>query len=146
WFIFCGKQQLLLLLEKADMEDRWMLLTWNKTNPTPLSNGNYLPDTEYMIHRFKKHDYSQKKRFIHGNVEKNLFDHPTVKPQYVMQFCIESASRIGQTVVDPFMGTGSTGIAALTLGRNFIGIEKNEKFFNIAVERLQNAQGQGRMF
>lgn len=146
WFIFCGKQQLSKMIAKAEEKNRWMLLTWNKANPTPLSNGNYLPDTEYMIHNFVKHDYIQKKRFIHGNVEKNSFDHPTVKPQYVMQFAIESASHRNDLIIDPFMGTASTGIAAINMGRKFIGVEKERKYFDIAVERIKQAYAQPRLF
>ena len=146
WFVFCGKQQLLELMQKAENTSRWMLLTWNKSNPTPLSNGNYLPDTEYMIHSFKSHNYKQKKRFIHGTVEKNLFDHPTVKPQYVMQYAIESASHENDVVIDPFMGSGSTGLACINLGRKFIGIEKERRYFNIAIERINAHYAQGKLF
>src|SRR3990167_2253339 len=51
WFCFCGKQQLAELLGRVK-EKTWMLITWNKPNPTPLTNHNYLPDTEYIIHCF----------------------------------------------------------------------------------------------
>ncbi len=63
WFVFCGKQQLMALMKQAmDQGLRWQLRTWNKNNPTPLTNGNYLPDTEYMIHAFKTHVWQGKKR------------------------------------------------------------------------------------
>lgn len=94
-----------------------------------------------MIHAFRKHIWESKTRFIVGNVEKNPFDHPTVKPQYVMQKAVCSASAKGDLVLDPFMGTGSTGVAALQLGRRFIGIEKEPKYFEIACERLAALQG-----
>ena len=81
WFVFCTKAQLAALFEQAENQGlRWQLLTWNKRNPTPLTCGNYLPDTEYMVHAFKKHVWESKTRFVVGNVEKNPFDHPTVKP------------------------------------------------------------------
>ena len=147
WFVFCGKNQLVSLFAQAERQGlRYQLLTWNKRNPTPLTNGNYLPDTEYMVHAFKKHIWANKTRFIVGNVEKNPFDHPTVKPQYVMAKALTSASAEGDLVLDPFMGTGSTGVAALRLGRRFIGIEKEPKYFDIACQRIENALAQGRLF
>ena len=99
-----------------------------------------------MIHAYKKHIWAGKSRFVVGNVEKNPFAHPTVKPLYVMNKAIISASAKGNLVCDPFMGTGSTGVAALQLGRRFIGIEREPKYFDIACERIENALAQGRLF
>jgi DNA modification methylase len=147
WFVFCGKAQLLGVIGQAEKQKlRWQLLTWNKTNPTPLSNGNYLPDTEYMVHAFKRHDYDSKTRFVVGSVERSGFDHPTVKPQYVMTKAIQSASCAGDVVLDCFMGSGSTGVAALALGRKFIGIERELKYFDIAVQRITEAHKQQTLF
>jgi site-specific DNA-methyltransferase (adenine-specific) len=147
WFVFCGKPQLLDLINQAEKQAlRWQLLTWNKTNPTPLSNNNYLPDTEYMVHAFESHHYESKTRFVVGQVERSGFDHPTVKPQYVMQKAIKSASHQGDTVLDCFMGTGSTGVAAIQLGRKFIGIERESKYFDIACQRIEQAVAQGQLF
>jgi site-specific DNA-methyltransferase (adenine-specific) len=147
WFVFCGKPQLLDLINQAEKQGlRWQLLTWNKTNPTPLSNNNYLPDTEYMVHAFESHHYESKTRFVVGQVERSGFDHPTVKPQYVMQKAIKSASHQGDTVLDCFMGTGSTGVAAIQLGRKFIGIEREPKYFDIACQRIEQAVAQGQLF
>lgn len=147
WLVFCGKPQLLDLIHQAEKQrSRWQLLTWNKTNPTPLSNNNYLPDTEYMVHAFESHNFESKTRFIVGQVERSGFDHPTVKPQYVMQKAIKSASNAGDTVLDCFMGTGSTGVAAIQLGRKFIGIEREPKYFDIACRRIEQAASQGQLF
>ena len=147
WFCFCGKPQLVDLIKQAEKQGlRWQLLTWNKTNPTPLSNNNYLPDTEYMIHAFESHHFEGKSRFVVGQVERSGFDHPTVKPQYVMQKAIKSASHIGECVLDCFMGTGSTGVAALQMGRKFIGIEREPKYFDIACQRIEQAMSQPRLF
>lgn len=62
--------------------------------------------------------------------------HPTQKPIKVMQEIIEMFTEKGQTILDPFMGVGSTCIACKQSGRNFIGIEKEEKYFKIAQKRL----------
>lgn len=147
WFVFCAKSQLIDLLSKAEsLQKRWALLTWNKNNPTPLTNNNYLPDTEYMVHAFQRHDYKEKQKFIVGNVEKSGYDHPSVKPPYVMDKVINSASHVSDTIIDIFMGSGSTGVSALKFGRKFIGIEREPKYFEIACRRIEDAQKQVDMF
>lgn len=143
WLCFCSKGQLLELMTYSETRgQRWQLLTWNKTNPTPLTNNNYLPDTEYMIHAFKRHDYEGKQKFIVGQVEKSPYEHPSVKPLYVMRRAVISASHKGDTILDCFMGTGSTGVACLTMGRKFIGIEQEPKYFDIACQRIEASQQQ----
>ena len=147
WLVFCAKSQLVEIIEQAKSQGlNWMVLTWNKRNPTPLTCNTYLPDTEYMIHAYRKHTWESKTRFVVGNVEKNPFDHPTVKPLYVMNKAVMSASSKGDLVLDPFMGTASTGVSALQLGRRFIGIEKEPKYFDIACERIEKALAQGVLF
>jgi site-specific DNA-methyltransferase (adenine-specific) len=64
-------------------------------------------------------------------------DHMTIKPIDLMQRLMEVFSMTGQTVLDPFMGTGTTGIAALASKRKFIGFEIEKKYFDIAAQRLQ---------
>ena len=71
--------------------------------------------------------------------------HPTQKPIAVMTWCIEQAG-MPETILDPYMGSGTTGVACINLGRKFIGIEIEPKYFDIAVERITNAQRQERMF
>ena len=71
--------------------------------------------------------------------------HPTQKPIRVMQWTIEQVG-CPNYIIDPFMGSGSTGVACMNLGRKFIGIEIEERYFNIAVERITNAQRQERLF
>lgn len=70
--------------------------------------------------------------------------HPTQKPLALMKWCVDQID--GATVLDPFMGSGTTGVACMNLGRKFIGIEIEERYFNIAIERITNAQRQQRMF
>lgn len=142
WMCFCSKNQLIELLSKAnsDKDGRWMLLTWNKPNPTPLVNNTYLSDTEYIVHKFVKNrlygDYHNKARFIVHPARQNLM-HPNEKPLEVMHKLILCASDIGQTVLDPFMGSGSTLVACKFSGRKAIGIELDEKYCEVAARRLQ---------
>jgi DNA modification methylase len=73
-------------------------------------------------------------------------EHPTQKPLKLMIWCIEQVKPHPNTILDPFMGSGTTGVAAIQLGRKFIGIEKDELYFAIACERIENAQRQSTMF
>lgn len=71
--------------------------------------------------------------------------HPTQKPVALMKWCIEQAKNI-DSILDPFMGSGTTGVAAVQLGRKFIGIEREQKYFDIACERIELAYAQGQLF
>ena len=73
-------------------------------------------------------------------------DHPTQKPVGLMQYLVKTYSKNCGYVLDPFMGSGSTGAAAVIEGRKFIGIEIEPKYFDIACERITNAQRQERLF
>ena len=70
--------------------------------------------------------------------------HPTQKPIALMQWCLKWVS--GSLILDPFMGSGTTGVACANLGRKFIGIEIEPKYFDIACERIENAYRQSRLF
>jgi DNA modification methylase len=72
-------------------------------------------------------------------------DHPTQKPISVMRWCIEQAG-MPATVLDPFMGSGTTGVACGQLGRKFIGVEIEPRYFDIACERIDRAYRQGKLF
>ena len=71
--------------------------------------------------------------------------HPTQKPVDLMKWCIDMAGN-PQTIFDPFMGSGTTGVAAVQMGRSFIGIEREKSYFDIACERIEKAQQQTDMF
>ena len=70
--------------------------------------------------------------------------HPTAKPVELMKFCIERVSP-AETIFDPFMGSGTTGVACAALGRKFVGVEIEPKYFAIACERISAAYAQGRL-
>ena len=72
--------------------------------------------------------------------------HPTQKPVPLMEWSIQQCKKSPQTILDPFMGSGTTGVACMNLGRKFIGIELEQKYFDIACERIEAAQAQGRLF
>lgn len=72
--------------------------------------------------------------------------HPTEKPVRLMRELIQDFTNSGDVILDPFMGTGATGVAAVDMGRRFIGIEQNPEFFAAAVERIRSAEAQPRLF
>lgn len=73
--------------------------------------------------------------------------HPTQKPVALMEYLIRTYTQEGETVLDNCMGSGTTGVACVNTGRNFIGIERDEKYFQIAADRIAESQrGQSRMF
>jgi DNA modification methylase len=77
-----------------------------------------------------------------GNEERY---HPTQKPLEVMKWVITLCPK-SETILDPFMGSGTTGVAAIQMGRQFIGIEREPKYFDIACKRIEQAVAQPRLF
>ena len=73
-------------------------------------------------------------------------EHPTEKPPSLMAELLADFTNSGQTILDPFMGSGTTGVAAVQMGRSFIGIEKEPKYFDIACKRIEEAQRQSDLF
>jgi len=123
------------------------LLVWDKQTVTP--NRFYMNRLEFCIMSYKN-----KTRFINNMSMDNLFSvknskgdgHPTQKPVELMKFWIKQSTQENETVLDPFMGVGATGVAARKLGRKFIGIEIEQKWFDVACKRIENADRQGEMF
>lgn len=129
---------------------RYAICQWHKTNPMPVANKHYQPDTEIYVHAWKPGHHPagelpQKQRFILApNGQDGDIDHPTVKPLKVMLKIIGNVT--GASICDPFMGSGTTGVAAVQMGRQFIGIERDPKYFDIACRRIEDAQRQGDFF
>ena len=72
-------------------------------------------------------------------------DHPNEKPLALMQTLIETLGNEGNTILDPFMGSGTTGVACVKLDRKFIGIEIELKYFDIACRRIEKAVSEPRL-
>jgi len=127
---------------------------WFKRNATPLLSTNRLaPSTEliWVASKSKKYffNYALAKQINGGKQMKNLWEinaerhktiHPTEKPETLMQRIILIASNEGDIVLDPFTGSGTTGVVAKKLNRKFIGIEISKEYFDIAMHRI-NIQG-----
>lgn len=146
-YFWCNKAQMMEYLNVYvnGMRCNFHLLTWHKTDIQGLFRGKYNTDTEYLLHFFKGKGttwpqcYDDARTWVTSKSTKGLnrrWGHPTIKPMDFTRKVIRNSSRPGDTVLDPFMGSGTTGIASLIEGRRFIGIENNEKFFDIAVRRF----------
>lgn len=114
------------------------LLVWEKNNATP--SRWYMKNAEFTLFlrkgkakRIKNVGSKMVHRFNNILGDKT---HPTEKPVELMKFYIENSSNEGDVVLDPFMGSGSTGLACLDAGREFIGIEVDNKYYEIAKDRL----------
>ncbi|MHA2788685.1 DNA-methyltransferase [Corynebacterium sp. S7] len=125
--------------------------TWHKSNPMPRNmNLHFVNSTEAWVYfTFKKrtgvfnNDGRVEHDFIESSVtpasEKRYGKHPTQKPVSIMEHFVRLLSNPGDTVLDPFMGSGSTGVAAVSQERNFTGIELDKEYFSIAKSRIKDA-------
>ena len=114
-------------------------LVWDKRN-----GNNPYADVELAWTSFT----SVSKKFTHfwlgAHISEKLY-HPTQKPLPLLIWCLLNYTNPGDTILDPFMGSGTTGVACVQTGRNFIGIEIDPKYFAIAERRIEEAQMQIRM-
>jgi len=150
-FCFCSNKQISGLMTYHEARGRSTTLTvWHKTNAAPFANGVWRGDIEYCIHAKDSGAV-----FVGGAEEKKkVFDfplvqddeHPTVKPLPLITKYVRICSHRDQTILDPFMGSGTTGVAAVKLGRKFIGIEIEPKYFEIACRRISEALKQPDLF
>lgn len=121
---------------------------WHKTNPMPRNmNLHFVNSTEawiYFINNGKTGKFNNKGKVIHdfyessviGAKEKKYGKHPTQKPVALMEYFVYLLSDKGDLVLDPFMGSGSTGVAALNKDRRFYGIELDHSYYKIASSRV----------
>lgn len=120
-------------------------LVWDKDN-----GNSYFSDCELVWTsldlairkiKFKSHGFCQGDM---KNKEKRV--HPTQKPEYVMKWIVASYTKETDLVLDPFMGSGTTGVACALGKRKFIGVEKEKRYFDIACERIEWAYRKLRLF
>jgi site-specific DNA-methyltransferase (adenine-specific) len=83
--------------------------------------------------------------YAHGQLASEGKEHPTQKPLPLMQWCLGFLPD-AETILDPFAGSGTTGVACVNLGRKFIGIEIEPRYFDIACRRIEEAYRQPRLF
>lgn len=118
------------------------IIVWEKTNPMPASGNNITNAYEYIIvlgNEPLKSNETYTKNHITTNICRNEFHkvHKAVMNQELSDWLIEKFTKEGDIILDPFMGTGTTGVSCKKYNRKFIGIELVEKYFKIAEERLK---------
>lgn len=118
------------------------LLVWMKNNATP--NKWYMKNCEFTLFLYKGkskfiNDCGSKQVHQFNNVICNKL-HPTEKPVELMEYYISNSSKEGDIILDPFLGSGTTAVAAVNTGRHYIGYELDEKYFDIACQRLDEAE------
>ena len=144
WQIWCSKKQFIdyLILAKANKWN-WQDVCLYRNNALPNVRGKY-QDKDYCVHLWKGRTltgtYHQKRTDYHytiGGVKE--WNHPALKPLEPIENMIPIGSDEGDIVLDPYMGSGTTGVACIKTNRKFIGIEKNREFFDMAFERIRYA-------
>ena len=151
---FCSNKQVSKIMNYWEQKKYSVtLLVWQKSNPVPFGNGKYISDLEFMIYvRGKNAIYNntgyvnQLKTFNYPAPSSKSRIHPTEKSIDLLKRLIEIHSNKGSVVLDCFGGSFSTGLACMELEREFIGIELDNNYFEIAKERLKQHQSQLTIF
>ena len=142
-YIMCNNKNLPDFLAAISDSDFHLIKTmvWAKDNK--IMSQAYMSQTEFILFLrkggFVRINNCGSSDLVQVKNPKNK-SHPTEKPVELMEYLIGNSSQEGEMVLDMFMGAGSTGVACKNLSRKFIGIELDENYFNIAKERIANAQ------
>lgn len=148
-YFWCNKKQIpdYLKVYVDQMKCKFDIICWHKTNALPTYSNKYLSDTEYCLyfrsgkgHCFPANYEDAKTYWLEpiNHKDKKEWKHPTIKPLAFIEKIIRNSSKESELVFDPFMGSGTTGVACKRLGRNFIGGDLDEKWYNVAKERIRN--------
>jgi site-specific DNA-methyltransferase (adenine-specific) len=141
-------------------------IIWEKRNPPPnLSCRYFTHSTETVIWAAKskkaKHyfNYGLMKNINKGKQMKNVWQinapakaekgcgkHPTQKPLELLRRIIQASTKAGDLILDPFCGSGTTGVAAMEMGRRFVGIDNDKAYLELAKKRIQEAEKNKRLF
>ncbi len=152
-FAFCSYNLLGRWHELFDpLFDTFQFFVWHKTNPVPkIRKQGFLNSCELIVCMWnKQHTWNfGKQNEMHNFFESSICmsperlknpKHPTQKPVGLLKHLIGIASNPGDVVLDPYMGVGSTGVAAHSLGRSFIGMELNDEYYDAAAKRIRETQ------
>ena len=147
YLIFCSNKQIGKTITWFESKGLSVtLLAWNKYNAIPACNNNYIDDVEFIVYvRGKKAPYNNKapmeikhKIKAYPYPHNTIREHPTQKPLELINELVNLHSFVGQTVFDPFMGSGTTGVSCMKNGRKFIGVEILKPFYDIAERRIED--------
>lgn len=123
---------------------KFEIIAWHKQNALPTYYNKYLSDTEYCLYFHTggfthPASYEDAKTYEVGfinHADKRAYGHPTIKPLPIIQRVIRNSSQMGGVVLDPFIGSGTTAVAALAEGRHYIGFEIDNDYYETAVRRI----------
>jgi site-specific DNA-methyltransferase (adenine-specific) len=149
-YIWCNIVQVPMYIKYFCLEHQCKMdiLIWNKTNPPPLFHNKYMGDKEYCLY-FRKGGYCQPSCYADAKTiftqplnvkDKKLYHHPTIKPLDIIETLVRNSSREGDVVLDCFLGSGTSAVAALNEKRQYIGFEIDENYYATSLERLELAK------
>lgn len=163
-YIWCNKEQIYDYMTYFVKERRcnFEILIWGKENPAPFCGTHYLKDKEYCLYFWEQgaevyipFDRAKTYFISKTNVaDKEDYGHPTIKPIELIKTLIMNSTNKNKwggveenrpVVLDPFVGSGTTCVAAKELGCNYIGFEINENYYKIAVDRLSGVNQKGQI-
>ncbi len=146
-YAFTSKSLLKNYITFAEQNNfKWDILIWHKTNAIAINNGHYLIDKEYCIYIKESGAYFDsslgyyKYQTVKQTGTSKSFTktkHPAEKPKSIISNWIAISSKQNDTILDPFLGSGTTALAAKQLERKFIGIEISKEYIEIAQQRLR---------
>ena len=154
-YCWCGHRQfgpITDLLEDAGYSTRF--LVWRKKCPAPAPpRSGWQSGAELCVYGYKPGRHFADGMF-NNVIDSDSFrfgqpgkvDHPTQKPLQTIDPLVTVSTLPGSLILDPFMGSGTTGVAAVNLGRSFIGIEREPAYFDIACRRIEQAYAQRPLF
>lgn len=154
--IFCSYRYLSHIIDALESKESDMVvkdvIVWQKSNPMPRNiDRRYVQDMEFAVWAVKRKakwvfnklpDTPYNRAFfvtptVAGN---ERLGHPTQKSEELMRKLVLIHTNLGDLVLDPFMGVGTTGVACVENGRRFVGVELDEKYFRIAEERITKSK------
>lgn len=152
-YIWCNKVQILDYMNYyvGELSCRFEILKWIKVNVPPHFHNKYLNDTEYCLHfhecdTLKVHSYADGGTYHISSMnkaDKLQYQHPTIKPLEFTKQMIRNSSRPGDIVLDCYLGSGTTAVAAKETMRHYIGIEWQKQFYEIANDRIRGISVSG---
>ncbi len=137
--LLAGTHQMIWGGNYFDLPPSRQFLVWDKT-----IHGNSYADCELAWSSQNSNARIKPLNMVACNMDGRV--HPTQKPIALIEWCIGLGPKGLQTIADPFMGSGTTGVACANMGKTFYGIEREPKYFDIACKRIEQAYAQQRLF
>ena len=149
-YIWCNHKQIPMYIDYfvKNLKCIFDILIWNKTNALPLFKNKYLTDKEYCLY-FRKSGYCNPTNYLEAKTvfyqpinikDKRKYKHPTIKPLNIIETLLRNSSKEMDIILDPFLGSGTTAVAAILNNRHYIGYEIRKEYFEIASNRIDQVK------